>query len=118
MGLQNRFPTLSITLAFTCSEAYARFRLPAGHDFAYITQPYDERVYCFFTVSGLIGHVNRTAPNAKYNWLLSEWRQGRVARQALSLALQTGDRGQITAAQAAYSRLHFYPRNGLPRMPR
>lgn len=114
IGLQTRYPKLNIVLAFTCAEAYVRYRAPVDHDFFYRTDPYDERLYSFFALQGLIDHVTGNAPLAKYAWLLSEWRAGIVWRQAISAVYKSGDQERVDQVMADYSSQRFRPRNGLP----
>jgi hypothetical protein len=114
IGLQTRYTKLNIILVFTCAEVYVRFRAPVGHDFFYRTDPYDERLYGFFPLSGLINHVNGTTQLEKYAWLLSEWRAGTVSRQAISIAYQSQDQDRINRVMADYGLQRFRPRNGLP----
>jgi hypothetical protein len=118
VGLKTRYPKLNIVLAFTCAEVYVRFRAPADQDFFYRTEPYDERLYCFFSLSGLIDHVSGAAPLAKYAWLLSEWRVMTAWRQAISAAYKSGLQARIDEVMAEYGLQRFRPRNGLPLMRR
>jgi hypothetical protein len=114
IGLATRYPKLNIILAFTVAEVYIRFRGPANLDFCYRTEPYDERLYCFFPLAEMIKHVTGVAPLPKYAWLLSEWRTATVWRQAISIAYQSGDQNRIDQIIASYSTQRFRPRNGLP----
>jgi len=116
LGLQSMYRKLNIVLAFTCAEVYVRFRAPEDHDFFYRTEPYDERLYCFFPLVGLINHVNGTVPSGKYAWLIKEWEEATHWRQLFSVAYQSGVQAQVNDVMADYVKQHFRPRNGLPLM--
>ncbi|KAF8849687.1 hypothetical protein BDZ45DRAFT_752489 [Acephala macrosclerotiorum] len=109
--------TSNIVLAFTLAEHYVRFHAPVGHDFLWVTEPYDERVYLFLSLSKLIEQMLGKIDEVKYRWVLDEWRLGRVHRQNMSMAAQTGDDAAWATAQTAYNKMRFFPRNGLPVLP-
>ncbi|KAG4437079.1 hypothetical protein IFR05_007454 [Cadophora sp. M221] len=114
LGLQARYPKLNIILIFTFAEVYVRFRSPVDSDWFYRTDPYDECLYSFFPLQGLVDHVNGTKPQPKYEWLMSEWKAAGVWRQAFSVAHQSEDDRKIKDVQDAYFAQRFRPRNGLP----
>lgn len=114
IGLQTRYPTMDIFVIFSLAEVYVRFRSPIDADWFYRTDPYDERVYCFFSLRELIEHVSGVHTQPKYAWLISEWKAGTAWRNALSVAHQTKDDAIINKVMSEYSNQRFRPRNGLP----
>jgi hypothetical protein len=112
--LQQRYPRLQITLAFSCTELFVRSRVPEGENYFSRTDPYDGRLYGFFCLSRLVSSILRMSHDPKYSWLENEWRLGKQYRDALSMAHQGADDDDISNALVQFATLHTRGRNDLP----
>ncbi|KAE8450064.1 hypothetical protein EG329_007204 [Mollisiaceae sp. DMI_Dod_QoI] len=115
--LQQRYPKLRITLAFSCTEWFVRFRVPDNENYFSRTDPYDNRLYGFFYLDELVRCILRQAQDAKYRWLMNEWRLGKLYREALSMAYQQGGEDEISNANSQFHGLFTAGRNDLPDIP-
>lgn len=114
--LAQRFPRLNITLIFQCTEDFVTSRAPAPHGPAWFsrTVPFDNKLYGFVPLSTLTGHMAGTTNDALCAWILEEWRLGRLTRQSVSMAFQTGETADISMAAAQHMSLHTRRRNDAP----
>ncbi|PVH86819.1 hypothetical protein DL98DRAFT_285787 [Cadophora sp. DSE1049] len=114
--LERLYPRLRFTIAITVAEDFVNHRVPGigGNNWFFATNPYDTRLYASFPLNHLSDHLSGRRPDAMMRWLLSEWHQGALLRQQISMAYQSGDERRIGDAQRRFKTLRTTGRNEVP----
>jgi hypothetical protein len=113
--LRWRYPKLNIILAFSCSERFVVKWDPNKTYFGRL-EPHDGRLYAFLSLSTLVDHISGRAQDATAAWVVDQWRMGRVHRQQVSMAYQTGNVLAISNAISQFVALCTSHRHRLPRL--
>jgi hypothetical protein len=112
--LKQRYPKLHITLVFSCLESYVRNREPENDVYFYRTAPFDGRLYGVFHLDQIVSTLLKTTFEPKYQWLVREWKQAKIAREVLSEAYLGGEEDEISNAYIQFRSLCSVGRNALP----